>query len=80
LVWNCINIVDEYKVGVNNSALDSFRELILEARTLGMTAAHIASFFRLYNFFRGSGQRKMKLSHSLPILILVIFSRAKQLI
>jgi hypothetical protein len=39
LVWNCINIVDEYKVGVNNSALDSFRELILEARILGMTAA-----------------------------------------
>jgi hypothetical protein len=48
-------IVDDYKAGLDNFDLDSFRELTLEAKKRGMTPADLASFFRLYNFFRGSG-------------------------
>jgi hypothetical protein len=51
-------IVDEYKTGLDNFDLDSFRELILEVRKLGMTAADLASFFRLCNFFRCSGAKE----------------------
>jgi hypothetical protein len=54
-------IVDEYKTGLDNFDLDSFRELILEARKRGMTAADLASFFRLYNFFRGSGAKEIEI-------------------
>ncbi len=43
-------IVDEYKTRLDNFEIDSFRELILEARKRGMTAAYLASFFRIYNF------------------------------
>ena len=35
--------------------LDSFRELTLEAKKRGISTNDLASFFRLYNFFRGSG-------------------------
>ena len=48
-------IVDDYKAGLDNFDLDSFRELTLEAKKRGMTPSDLASFFRLYNFFRGSG-------------------------
>jgi hypothetical protein len=48
-------IVDDYKAGLDNFDLDSFRELTLEAKKRGMTSIDLASFFRLYNFFRGSG-------------------------
>jgi hypothetical protein len=48
-------IVDDYKTGLDNFDLDSFRELTLEAKKRGMTPTDLASFFRLYNFFRGSG-------------------------
>ncbi len=51
-------IVDEYKTRLDNFEIDSFRELILEARKRGMTAAYLASFFRIYNFFRGSGAKE----------------------
>jgi len=47
-------IVDDYKAGLDNFDLDSFRELTLEAKKRGMTPSDLASFFRLYNFFRGS--------------------------
>jgi hypothetical protein len=48
-------IVDEYKMGLDNLDLDSFRELTLEAKKRGISTNDLASFFRLYNFFRGSG-------------------------
>jgi hypothetical protein len=48
-------IVDDYKAGLNNFDLDSFRELTLEAKKRGMSPSDLASFFRLYNFFRNSG-------------------------
>jgi hypothetical protein len=51
-------IVDEYKTGLDNFDLDSFRELTLEAKKRGMSPRDLASFFRLYNFFRGSGAKE----------------------
>jgi hypothetical protein len=51
-------IVDEYKAGLDNLDLDSFRELTLEAKKRGMAASDLASFFRLYNFFRRSGAKE----------------------
>jgi hypothetical protein len=47
-------IVDDYKAGLDNFNLDSFRELTLEAKKRGMTPNDLASFFRLYNFFRST--------------------------
>jgi uncharacterized protein (UPF0335 family) len=51
-------VVDEYKVGLDNFDLDSFRELTLEAKKRGLTSSDLASFFRLYNFFRSSGAKE----------------------
>ena len=51
-------IVDNYKAWLDNLDLDSFRELTLEAKKRGMTPADLASFFRLYNFFRSSGAKE----------------------
>jgi hypothetical protein len=51
-------IVDDYKAGLDNLDLDSFRELTLEAKKRGMNPSDLASFFRLYNFFRGSGAKE----------------------
>jgi hypothetical protein len=48
-------IVDDYKAGLDNFDLDSFRELTLEARKRGISPSNLASFFRLYNFFKNSG-------------------------
>src|SRR5215212_10684867 len=51
-------IVDDYKTGLDNFDLDSFRELMLEAKKRGISSSDLASFFRLYNFFRGSGAKE----------------------
>ncbi len=51
-------IVDDYKAGLDNLDLDSFRELTLEAKKRGMSSADLASFYRLYNFFRNSGAKE----------------------
>ncbi len=51
-------IVDDYKAGLNNFDLDSFRELTVEAKKRAMTSRDLASFFRVYNFFRGSGAKE----------------------
>ncbi len=51
-------IVDDYKIGLDNFDLDSFRELTLEAKRRGISSSDLASFFRLYNFFRGSGAKE----------------------
>jgi uncharacterized protein (UPF0335 family) len=51
-------VVDEYKVGLDNFDLDSFRELTLESKKRGLTSSDLASFFRLYNFFRSSGAKE----------------------
>jgi hypothetical protein len=54
-------IVDEYKNGLDNFDLDSFRELTLEAKKRGMSPSDLASFFRLYNFFRNSGAKESEI-------------------
>jgi hypothetical protein len=54
-------IVDDYKTGLDNFDLDSFRELTLEAKKRGMSPRDLASFFRLYNFFRGSGAKEVEI-------------------
>jgi hypothetical protein len=46
--------VDNYKTGLDNLDLSSFRELTVEGKKRGMTPSDLASFFRLYNFFRNS--------------------------
>ncbi len=51
-------IVDEYKAGLDNFDLDSFRELTLEAKKRGVSSSDLASFFRLYSFFRSSGAKE----------------------
>jgi len=51
-------IVDDYKAGLDNFDLDSFRELTLEAKKRGITPADLASFFRVYNFCRNSGSKE----------------------
>ena len=51
-------IVDDYKAGLDNFNLDSFRELTIEAKKRGMTPSDLASFIKLYNFFRKSGAKE----------------------
>jgi hypothetical protein len=51
-------IVDDYKAGLGNFDLNSFRELTVEAKKRGISPRDLASFFRLYNFFRGSGAKE----------------------
>src|SRR6188472_4090 len=51
-------IVDEYKLGLDNFNHDSFRELTIEAKKRGISTSDLASFFRVYNFFRTSGAKE----------------------
>jgi hypothetical protein len=51
-------IVDDYKAGLDNFDLDSFRELTIEAKKRGLRSSDLASFFRMYNLFRGSGAKE----------------------
>jgi hypothetical protein len=48
-------IFDNYKIGLDNLDLGSFRELMVEAKKQGMTPSDLASHVRLYNYFRSSG-------------------------
>ncbi len=48
-------IVDDYKTGLDNFDLDSFRLLTVEAKKRGISPSNLASFFRVYNFFKNSG-------------------------
>jgi hypothetical protein len=43
-------IVDNYKIGFDNLDLDSFRELMIEAKKRSMTPSDLASHFRLFNY------------------------------
>jgi hypothetical protein len=51
-------IVEDYKAGLDNFNLDSFRELTVEAKKRGISTSDLTSFFRLYNFFRSSGAKE----------------------
>ena len=72
-------IVDDYKAGFDNFDLDSFRELTLEARKRGMTPADLASFFRLYNFFRNSGAKENEIESFITNINSGYIPRVKQL-
>ena len=54
-------IVDEYKARLDSLDLDSFRELTLEAKKRGISSSELASFFRMYNFFRNSGAKEYEI-------------------
>ena len=49
------NIVEDYKVGLDNLDFSSFRDLMLEAEKRGMTPRDLASHFRLFNYLVKSG-------------------------
>ena len=49
-------IIDDYKTGLNDLDLDSFRELTLEAKKRGISSADLASFFRMYNRVEGDSK------------------------
>jgi hypothetical protein len=49
------SIVNNYKIGLDNLDFGSFRELMVEAKKRGMTPSDLASFFRLFHYFRSSG-------------------------
>ncbi|MFL6319620.1 MAG: hypothetical protein ACJ72Q_04035 [Nitrososphaeraceae archaeon] len=49
------SIVNNYKIGLDNLDLDSFRGLMVEVKKRSMTPNDLASYFRLYNYFRSSG-------------------------
>jgi hypothetical protein len=49
------SIVNNYKIGLENLDFASFRELMVEAKKLGMTPSDLASHTRLYDYFRTSG-------------------------
>ena len=48
-------IIDDYKTGLDHVDLDSFRELMIEARKRSITSSDLASHFRLFNYLVKSG-------------------------
>jgi hypothetical protein len=51
-------IVDNYKIGIDDLDLDSFRELMIEAKKRSMTPGDVASHFRLFNYLVKSGAKE----------------------
>jgi hypothetical protein len=49
------SIVNNFKVGLDDSEFDSARELALQAKKQGLNLSHLASNFRLHNFIKESG-------------------------
>jgi uncharacterized protein (UPF0335 family) len=54
-------IVDNYKIVLDNLDLDSFRELMIEAKKRGMTPSDVVSHFRLFNYLVKSGAAEDKI-------------------
>src|SRR5919202_6362506 len=48
-------IIDDFKLGLDNLDLDSFRELMVEAKKRSMTPSDLASHFRVFNYLVKSG-------------------------
>ena len=48
-------IIDDYKTGLDHLDLDSFRELMVEAKKRSITPSDLASHFRLFNYLVKSG-------------------------
>jgi hypothetical protein len=49
------NIINYFKIGLDNSEFDSARELSLQAKKQGLTLSELSLHVRLYNYFRSSG-------------------------
>jgi hypothetical protein len=49
------SIVNNYKIGLDNSEFDSARELALQAKKQGLNLSDLASHFRLFNYLVKSG-------------------------
>jgi hypothetical protein len=49
------SIVNNYKIGLDNLDFSSFIGLMVEVKKRSMTPNDLASYFRLYNYFRSSG-------------------------
>jgi hypothetical protein len=48
-------IIDDFKLGLDNLDLGSFRELMLEAKKRSITPSDLTSHFRLFNYLVKSG-------------------------
>src|SRR5919199_6058747 len=55
------NIINYFKIGLDNSEFDSARELALQAKKHGLTLSELASNFRLHNFIKTSGAAENKI-------------------
>jgi hypothetical protein len=55
------SIVNNFKVGLDDSEFDSARELALEVRKQGLNLSDLASNFRLHNFIKESGTAEDKI-------------------
>jgi hypothetical protein len=49
------SIINNFKIGTDNSEFDSTRELALQARKQGLNLSDLASNFRIHNFIKKSG-------------------------
>jgi hypothetical protein len=54
------NIINYFKIGLDNSEFDSARELALQAKKQGLNLSELASNFRLHNFIKTSGAAEDK--------------------
>jgi hypothetical protein len=54
-------IVDDYKIGLHDLDLASFRELMVEAKKRGMTPSDLASHTRMNNYLLKSGAEEDKI-------------------
>jgi hypothetical protein len=54
-------IIDDFKLGLDNLDLASFRELMVEAKKRSITPANLASYFRLFNYLVKSGAAEDKM-------------------
>ena len=54
------SIVSDFKKNLQASDLDSVRELAIDAKRQGLSLSDLASHFRLYRYFRNSGEEKVE--------------------
>jgi hypothetical protein len=54
------SIINNYKVGLDNSEFECVRELAVAVRKQGLNLSDLASNFRLYNYFIKSGAAEDK--------------------
>jgi hypothetical protein len=55
------SIVNNFKVGLDDSEFDSARELALQSKKQGLNLSDLASNFRIHNFIKNSGAAEDKI-------------------